>query len=421
MSQNERIEQLYKKGLIEASTYEELAQRLALSKDIADHMIENQIGTYQLPLGLGFNLLVDQKSYTVPMATEEPSVIAAQSFAAKTIKASGGFTTKHESRLMIGQVAISHVIDSHDKKTAVIDQKDKLIAIANEAHPSIVKRGGGAVDIEVRIIEEKPTMHTPRFFVVHLLVDTQEAMGANMVNTMMEALKAPLEAITGGTVLMGILSNYALSSLVTTRCKIAPSFLKRGDVDGDYVRDRIIEAGQFALVDPYRAVTHNKGIMNGIDAVVLATGNDTRAIASGIHAYAARTGQYQALTHWSKDEAGNLIGSMTLPLPIGSVGGSISIHPGATFNHGLLGNPDAKTLASIIASVGLAQNFAALRALVTEGIQRGHMSLQAKSLAMNAGAKGEEIDLLATRLKREKLMNLDVAKEKLEIIRREKK
>ena len=242
-------------------------------------------------------------------------------------------------------------------------------------------------------------------------------MGANIINTMVESIKPYLESLTGGTAIMGILSNYATECLATATCHIPVSLLQRGDFSGEEVRDRIIEACQFAIVDPYRAVTHNKGIMNGIDAVVLPSGNDTRAIESGVHAYATRSGQYRSLSNWSKAENGDLIGSMTIPLPVGTVGGSINIHPGAKFSKQLLGNPTAQELEAIIVSVGLGQNFSALKALVTEGIQKGHMGLHAKSLAISAGAIGDQIDVVSNELKQRKNMNLATAKEILEQLR----
>lgn len=416
-SLNERIQNLIDTSRIDAETVEQFKTSLLLSDDTANHMIENQIGTYQLPLGLGLNFVINDQIYDVPMATEEPSVIAAASFGAKTIKASGGFTTYQDQRLMVGQVALRNVSDPHDKKERVYEAHERLIELAHQAHPSIVRRGGGVKAIDVRLIDENQVQGTPDFFIVHLLVDTSEAMGANMVNTMVEAIKDELELITGGDCLMGILSNYATENTVTSTCIIPPTLLSRAEIPGEEVRDRIVEANQFAIADPYRAVTHNKGIMNGIDAVVLATGNDTRAIAAGIHAFASRSGQYRALTNWYVDDQGNLVGTITVPMAIGTVGGSISIHPGAQFAQSMLNKPTASELAGIIASVGLAQNFSALRALVTEGIQKGHMSLQAKSLAMVAGAKGKEIEAITKQLKQEPLMNLAVAEKLLKAYR----
>ncbi|MDP4107257.1 MAG: 3-hydroxy-3-methylglutaryl-CoA reductase, partial [Bacillota bacterium] len=286
-------------------------------------------------------------------------------------------------------------------------------------HPSIVKRGGGAKEIVVRQIAADPALEKPAFLVIHLHIETLEAMGANIIDTMVEAIKPYLEKLTNGTALMGILSNYATECLATASCQIPVSLLKKGNYSGEEVRDRIVEACQLAIADPYRAVTHNKGIMNGIDSVVLATGNDWRAIEAGAHAYASRSGQYRSLSTWSKAKNGDLIGSLTVPLPIGTVGGSINIHPGAQFSKRILGCQNAKELESIIVSVGLGQNFSALKALVTEGIQKGHMGLQAKALAISAGAKGKDINLVADRLKQRKNMDFANAKEILKQIQKQ--
>jgi hydroxymethylglutaryl-CoA reductase len=301
----------------------------------------------------------------------------------------------------------------------VMEPQQDILQKANEAHPSIVKRGGGAKEILIRPIAADNTYHTPSFFVLHLHIETMEAMGANMIDTMVESVKPYLEELTKGTALMGILSNYATECLATANCWIPVSLLKKGDYTGEEVRDRIIEACQLAMVDPYRAVTHNKGIMNGMDPVVLATGNDWRAIEAGVHAFAARSGQYRSLSNWSKAENGDLFGSLTVPLPIGTVGGSIHFHPAAQLSKRILGYQSAKELESIIVSVGLAQNFSALKALVTEGIQKGHMGLQAKSLAISAGATGKDITYVAEQLKQRKNMDLAAAKEILAKLKRQ--
>lgn len=413
----ERIEALIELNKTDHRSVADFKADLILPEEISDHMIENVVGTYQLPLGLALHFLIDGQDYLIPMATEEPSVVAAASFAAKTIRLAGGFTTEAQSRMMIGQVALKDIDDKELAIEEIIKNQDQIISIANSAHPSIVKRGGGAQKIDLRWIDKDDEYGTPPFLVVHLHVDTQEAMGANMINTMAEAIKPYLEQLTGARAVMGILSNYATECLVTARCQIPVNILERRGFSGEEVRDRIIEANQFALADPYRATTNNKGIMNGISAVVLATGNDTRAIEAGAHAYAARSGQYRSLTKWTKAENGDLLGELTMPLPVGTVGGSITIHPGAKFAHHILGSPHAKQLESIIVSVGLAQNFAATRALVTDGIQKGHMALQAKSLAINAGAKGEEIQKVARRLRKEKHINLNTAKQILAELR----
>ncbi|MDM5190769.1 hydroxymethylglutaryl-CoA reductase, degradative [Bacillus sp. DX4.1] len=407
----ERIEGLALAKVISKEDAMLLKDGLQLPAEVADHMIENQITTYELPLGVALHFLIDQKEYVVPMAVEEPSVIAAASSAAKIINQAGGFQTIIQKRTMIGQVALKDIPDMTYAKKILIEHKADIIRKANEAHPSIVKRDGGAKEVIIRPIAADEKANTPSFLVVHLHIETMEAMGANIIDTMVEAIKPYLEELTNGTALMGILSNYATECLATASCHIPVSLLKKGDYSGEEVRDRIIEACQLAIVDPYRAVTHNKGIMNGIDPVVLASGNDWRAIEAGAHAYAARSGQYRSLSTWSKAENGDLMGSLTIPLPIGAVGGSINIHPAAQFSKQLLGYQSAKELESIIVSVGLGQNFSAIKALVTEGIQKGHMGLQAKSLAIHAGAKGKEIDYVSEKLKQQKNMNLATAKE----------
>ncbi|GGM23714.1 3-hydroxy-3-methylglutaryl coenzyme A reductase [Paraliobacillus quinghaiensis] len=413
----ERLHALVSAEVILEEDTSDFKRKLQLPEETANHMIENQISTYELPLGIGLNFFIDQKEYVVPMATEEPSVIAAASSAAKIIRQAGGFKTSIQERTMIGQIALKDVSNMKEAEEIILQHEDQIIEKANQAHPSIVKRGGGARSVKVRQIEADEQYNAPAFFVIHIHIQTLEAMGANIINTMVEAVKPYLESLTGGTAIMGILSNYATECLATATCHIPVSLLRKGSFSGEEVRDRIIEAGQFAVVDPYRAVTHNKGIMNGIDAVVLASGNDTRAIEAGVHAYATRSGQYRSLSNWSKAENGDLVGTMTIPLPVGTVGGSINIHPGAIFSKQLLGNPTAQELEAIIVSVGLGQNFSALKALVTEGIQKGHMGLHAKSLAISAGAVGDQIDLVSNELKKRKNMNLATAKEILEQIK----
>ncbi|WP_082220083.1 hydroxymethylglutaryl-CoA reductase, degradative [Jeotgalibaca dankookensis] len=417
-SQTERIQALIQAGFLEKEKQDAFDDQLAISLDIANGMIENQIATYQLPFGIATNFLIDGKDYVIPMAIEEPSVIAAASSAAKLVAQYGGFQTAVTDRLMIGQVILTDVPHLSEAIAILHDNEIEIIQAANQAHPSIVKRGGGADGIRIREIAEDLTVGSPSFLIIHLHVETLEAMGANIINTMMEAIIPILENLTNGNALMGILSNYATECLATATCRLPVSALTKNTWTGEEVRDRLILATQVATVDPYRAVTHNKGIMNGIDAIVLASGNDWRAIEAGAHAYASRSGQYRSLSSWRKADNGDLIGELTLPLSIGTVGGSISFHPGAQMAHHLLGNPDAETLEAIIASVGLAQNFSALRALVTEGIQQGHMGLHARSLAISAGASREEIDQVATQLKTVKNMNLATAKEILKNIQK---
>ena len=379
----ERKETLLNHPSLSNEAKERLKNDLSLPESVAGQMVENQIEIYGLPYGIVPEIIVNGKSYIVPMVTEEPSVIAAASYASKLINLAGGTTTIQEKREMIGEIAIvKSPLTLEAVKAKLEEQKESLFTIANNSHPSIVKRGGGIRDIWV---EEKST-DKKRFYIFYVSVDTQEAMGANMLNTILESLVSPIEAMTAGESIMAILSNLAINSVVTAKCVLSPRILDTKTTKGEDVVDRIVLASEFSKADPYRATTHNKGIMNGIDSVVIATGNDWRAIEAGAHAFASLSGKYQPLTNWTKDETGNLVGTITLPLPVGTVGGSISIHPGAQFAHELLGHPSAVELAGIIASIGLAQNLAAVRALVTDGIQKGHMRLQAKSLGLAVGA-----------------------------------
>ena len=385
-----------------------------LPESVANQMIENQIGLYDLPLGIVPEVTVNGKTYTVPMVTEEPSVIAAASIGCKIIHRSGGFTTTQEKREMIGEIAIydsPYSIEEIEKKLS--KEIEYLFTIAHEAHPSIVKRGGGIQSIWVE--EKQHPNHT--FYVVYVSVDTKEAMGANILNTILEALVSPIETFTNGTCIMAILSNLATHSVVTTTCHIPFKQLETKTISGMEIAKRIEIASELSQVDAYRAATHNKGIMNGIDAVVIATGNDWRAIEAGAHAYASLSETYQPFSKWYIHDNKELVGTLSIPMPIGTVGGSIAIHPAAQFAHELLMNPSAKELAAIIASIGLAQNFAALKALVTDGIQKGHMNLQVKSLALTAGATEEEIPQIIQLLKEQKHLNLETVQKILESIR----
>lgn len=362
-------------------------------------------------------MLLNDKRYIVPMAMEEPSVVAAQSAGAKLIAQNGGITGSATKRKMIGQIELISVSDIQAAKENIIANEEQLIAIANQAHPSLQKRGGGAVEIQVRTAQ---TANDETLLIVHLLVDTQEAMGANMVNTMVETLAPELEMLTNGTANMRILSNLVDEATATAVCRINPESLATKTQSGEWVRDRIIAAYEFADADIYRAATHNKGIMNGIDAVIMAFGNDWRAVEAASHAYAARTGSYKPMSKWSKDADGYLVGELTLPMPVAFVGGSIAIHPIASLSKKIARVESAKELAMLVCAVGLTQNLAALKALVTEGIQRGHMSLQAKSLAMTAGAEADEIEIVATFLQESKQLNVVAAKEFIAKLRSEK-
>ena len=411
----ERKETLLNHPSLSNEAKERLKNDLSLPESVAGQMVENQIEIYGLPYGIVPEIIVNGKSYIVPMVTEEPSVIAAASYASKLINLAGGTTTIQEKREMIGEIAIvKSPLTLEAVKAKLEEQKESLFTIANNAHPSIVKRGGGIRDIWV---EEKST-DKERFYIFYVSVDTQEAMGANMLNTILESLVSPIEATTCGESIMAILSNLATNSVVTAKCVLSPRILDTKTTKGEDVVNRIVLASEFSKADPYRATTHNKGIMNGIDSVVIATGNDWRAIEAGAHAFASLSGKYQPLTNWTKDEAGNLVGTITLPLPVGTVGGSISIHPGAQFAHELLGHPSAVELAGIIASIGLAQNLAAVRALVTDGIQKGHMRLQAKSLGLAVGATQEELPHLMNLLAKATHLNQETAKSLLEELRK---
>ena len=411
----ERKETLLNHPSLSNEAKERLKNDLSLPESVAGQMVENQIEIYGLPYGIVPEIIVNGKSYIVPMVTEEPSVIAAASYASKLINLAGGTTTIQEKREMIGEIAIvKSPLTLEAVKAKLEEQKESLFTIANNAHPSIVKRGGG---IRAIWVEEKST-DKERFYIFYVSVDTQEAMGANMLNTILESLVSPIEATTCGESIMAILSNLATNSVVTAKCVLSPRILDTKTTKGEDVVDRIVLASEFSKADPYRATTHNKGIMNGIDSVVIATGNDWRAIEAGAHAFASLSGKYQPLTNWTKDEAGNLVGTITLPLPVGTVGGSISIHPGAQFAHELLGHPSAVELAGIIASIGLAQNLAAVRALVTDGIQKGHMRLQAKSLGLAVGATQEELPHLMNLLAKATHLNQETAKSLLEELRK---
>ena len=412
-SYQERLELLQAQALLSPERQGSLEQDEQMSVTVADQLSENVVGTFSLPYSLVPEVLVNGQEYTVPYVTEEPSVVAAASYASKIIKRAGGFTAQVNERQMIGQVALYQVAEPEQAQEKISSKKAELLELANQAYPSIVKRGGGARDLHVEQIKGETD-----FLVVYLHVDTQEAMGANMLNTMLEALKPVLEELSQGQSLMGILSNYATDSLVTASCRIAFRYLSRQKDQGRDIAEKIALASQFAQADPYRATTHNKGIFNGIDAILIATGNDWRAIEAGSHAYASRDGHYQGLSSWRLDlETEELVGEMTLPMPVATKGGSIGLNPRVALSHELLGNPSAKELAQIIVSIGLAQNFAALKALVSTGIQQGHMKLQAKSLALLAGASEAEVVPLVERLIADKTFNLETAQRYLENLR----
>ncbi len=380
--------------------------------DAADHMVENVIGTYALPVGIGLNFVVNGRDVLVPMVIEEPSVVAGASFMAKLARAGGGFVATTDEPHMIGQMQLFDLEDLPAARFSILEHRAELLAEADSIDPVLKKFGGGARDLEVRTIADSPI---GPFLVVHLIYDVRDAMGANAVNTACERLAPRLEAITGGRVHLRILSNLADRRLARVRCRIPVGDLAFGDENlkysGAQVRDGIIAAYAFAAADPYRAATHNKGIMNGVDAVVIATGNDWRAVEAGAHAYAARSGRYTSLSTWGQDADGSLVGTLEMPMAVGIVGGATKVHPGAQAALKLMGVKTAAELAQIIVSVGLAQNMAALRALATEGIQRGHMSLHARQVAIAAGASGGMIEQVARQMVEEKLVRIDRAEE----------
>ncbi|MEM2542824.1 MAG: hydroxymethylglutaryl-CoA reductase, degradative [Candidatus Korarchaeum sp.] len=390
----------------------EVVKNGKLAIEIADHMIENVIGLYSLPFAVATNFLINGKDYLVPMVIEEPSVVAAASNAAKMTRESGGFHATATDSIMISQIQVVRVPNVEEAKRAILAEKEKLLASANEMDPLLTKLGGGARDLEVRVVE---TDAGP-MLIVHLLVDTLDAMGANTVNTMAEGLAPTVERLTGGRVYLRILSNLADRRLARAKAKFS-----KAAIGGEDVVEGIMWAYRFAKYDPYRAATHNKGIMNGIIAVALATGQDTRALEAGAHSYAARGGSYTTLTDYWVDENGDLWGSIELPMDVGKVGGVVRVHPMAKIALKILGVEKARELAMVMASVGLAQNFAALRALATEGIQAGHMRLHARNVAMSAGATPSEVDEVVERMLRERRIHVERAKQILEEMRSGKK
>lgn len=361
----------------------------------ADQMVENVVGTAALPLGIATNFQVNGRDVLVPMAIEEPSVIAGASKAARAARAGGGFHAEADASVMIAQVQLLDVPDPERATAALLAREDEVLALANSRPSRIIELGGGARELEVLAYAESPV---GPMLVVHLLYDVMDAMGANAVNTAAEAVAPLLESISGGRANLRVLSNLADRRLARAKVWMPATELTSGGLSGEVVAQRIVEAYALAAVDPYRAATHNKGIMNGIDAVAVATGNDWRAIEAGAHAFAARSGSYRPLSRWAVSAHGGLEGELEMPLPVGTVGGATNVLPTAQACRWLMGVQSARELASIMAAVGLAQNLAALWALATEGIQRGHMSLHARQVALAAGAVGEEAELLAERL-----------------------
>ncbi|CAM3685807.1 hydroxymethylglutaryl-CoA reductase, degradative [Bordetella flabilis] len=406
LSPSERLQAIVRAVGLSEEERLALARPGALALDRADGMIENVIGTFELPMGVAANFQVNGRDVLVPMAVEEPSVVAAASYMAKLARACGGFETSSTAPVMRAQIQILGLTDPQGARLALLREKDRILALANSRDKVLVELGGGCRDIEVHIFAD-----TPRgaMAVVHLIVDVRDAMGANTVNTMAEAVAPLVEEISGGSVRLRILSNLADLRLARARVRLTPAVLATRERSGEEIIEGILDAWAFAAVDPYRAATHNKGIMNGIDPVVVATGNDWRAIEAGAHAYAARTGRYTSLTAWEKDASGALVGSIEMPMAMGLVGGATKTHPLARVALKILGVRSAQELAEIAVAVGLAQNLGALRALATEGIQRGHMALHARNIALTAGATGKEVDTVARRMAEEKDVRTDRA------------
>lgn len=405
LSVEERMAEVAEFACLSEEDVAKLTNPESLSMDTADHMIENVVGRFSLPFAVALNFIINGKDYLIPMVTEEASVVAAASNAAKMARASGGFITSYTGSVMIAQVQLTDVPDPHYARVRILENKAKILEICNEKDPILVTSGGGAQDVEVRVIPSKKG----EMVVVHLLVDTLDAMGANAVNTMAEAVAPYLEELTGGIAYLRILSNLADKRIARARCVISKEAL-----GGEEVVDKVLVAYAFAAADPYRATTHNKGIMNGVSAAIMATGNDTRAIESGAHSYAASSGVYKPLTCWEKNSNGDLVGSIELPMAVGLVGGATKIHPAAQTAVKILGVQSAAELAQVFAALGLAQNLAAIRALATEGIQKGHMGLHARNLATVAGATGELLEKIVKQMVAEKNVRLEYAKELLE-------
>lgn len=383
-----------------------------LAVETADKFVENVIGTYGLPYGVTLNVRVNGQDHVAPMVVEEPSVVAAASNAAKMIRAGGGFQVEVDEPIMISQVQIIKVKDRAAAVNAILAAKDEILARADEAVPGLVNRGGGARGLEARALGEA----SDEMIVVHILVDCRDAMGANLINTVAEAVAPRLAALAKGEAGLRILSNLCDKRCVRVRCKVPANVLATDDMDGQQVIDAIVNASRFAELDPYRAATHNKGIMNGIDAVVIATGNDWRAVEAGAHAFAARSGTYAPLSIWRR-EGDMLAGFLELPLALGTVGGTLRVHPSARLSLDVMGVTEAADLAAVVASVGLASNLAAVRALATDGIQRGHMALHARSVALAAGSVGAEVERVATLIVEARNITLEAARQALNVVR----
>ncbi|MGH8782040.1 hydroxymethylglutaryl-CoA reductase, degradative [Paraburkholderia sp.] len=406
LSPEQRLAHLGKAVGLDDSQVAQLAKPGALSLETANGMIENVIGTFELPLAVAGYFQINGRDVIVPMAVEEPSIVAAASFMAKLAREAGGFRTSSTGPLMRAQVQVVNVSDPYGARLSILKHKDELIELANSRDKVLIGLGGGCRDIEVHVF---PDTARGAMVVAHLIVDVRDAMGANTVNTMAETVAPRIEDITGGKVRLRILSNLADLRLARAQVRYAPETLKTSQYSGDEVIDGVIDAYQFAVTDPYRAATHNKGIMNGIDPVFVATGNDWRAVEAGAHAYASRSGRYTSLTTWERANNGDLVGTIELPMPVGLVGGATKTHPLARLALKILDVTSAQELGEIAAAVGLAQNMGALRALATEGIQRGHMALHARNIALVAGATGADVDWVVKKMIAAKDVRTDFA------------
>ena len=410
----QRLEHIVKSASLSAEQAALLAKPGALSIERADGMIENVIGTFELPFAVAGNFQINGRDVLVPMVVEEPSVVAAASFMAKLARECGGFETSSSAPLMRAQVQVIGLTDPHGARQALLKQREEIIALANSRDKVLLDLGGGCRDIEVHVFDD-----TPRgaMVVMHLIVDVRDAMGANAVNTMAEAVAPLVEKVTGGAVLLRILSNLADLRLSRARVRLTAEVLTTPERNGADIIEGVLDAYTLAAIDPYRAATHNKGIMNGIDPVIVATGNDWRAVEAGAHVYACRSGRYTSLTRWEKDRSGALVGSIEMPMAVGLVGGATKTHPLAQLALKILDVKSAQELAEVAVAVGLAQNLGALRALATDGIQRGHMALHARNIALAAGAQGDEVDRIAKIMAQEKDVRMDRAVALLQEIR----
>jgi len=397
---------------VEASEIARALDRGGLDAETADKFVENVLGTYGLPYGVTLNVRVNDKDHVVPMVVEEPSVVAAASNAAKMVRAGGGFRVEIDAPLMISQVQLTHVKDAERARRAILAAKDEILAKADRAVPGLCARGGGARDLEVRTLG----LPSDEMIVVHVIVDCRDAMGANLINTVAEAVADRLATLAHGRVGLRILSNLCDKRCVRVRCRVSADMLATDDMDGQAVIDGIVNASRFAELDPYRAATHNKGIMNGVDAVVIATGNDWRAVEAGAHAFAARSGQYSPLSIWRRD-GDALAGFLEMPLALGTVGGTLRVHPSARLSLQIAGVEASGDLAAVAAAVGLASNLAAVRALATDGIQRGHMALHARSVALAAGAEGGEVEGVAAIIVEARDITVEAARRALAVLR----